>query len=41
MQQLLEIFRRGRVGLHAVFELLGDDDERVRRYRALLQAGMH
>jgi thioredoxin-like negative regulator of GroEL len=49
MLQLLEIARRdrgfrhdaGRVGLHAVFELLGDDDERVRRYRALLQAGMH
>ncbi|MEK7758911.1 MAG: tetratricopeptide repeat protein, partial [Pseudomonadota bacterium] len=49
MQQLLEIARRdrgfrhdaGRAGLHAVFELLGDDDERVLRYRALLQAGMH
>ena len=49
MQQFLEIARRdrgfrhdaGRAGLHAVFELLGDDDERVLRYRALLQAGMH
>lgn len=49
MQQLLEIVRRdrgfrhdaGRAGLHALFELLGDDDERVPRYRALLQAAMH
>ena len=49
MPQLLEIARRdrgfrhdaGRAGLHAVFGLLGDDDERVLRYRALLQAGMH
>lgn len=49
MQQLLEIARRdrnfrhdaGRAGLHALFELLGEDDERVRRYRALLQADMH
>jgi putative thioredoxin len=49
MHQLLEIakcdrrFRNdaGRVGLDALFELLGDDDERVVRYRALLQASMH
>ena len=49
MQQLLEIARRdrgfrhdaGRAGLHAVFGLLGDDDERVLRYRALLQSGLH
>lgn len=49
MQQLLEIAKRdrgfrhdaGRAGLHALFELLGEDDERVSRYRALLQAGMH
>jgi putative thioredoxin len=49
MQQLLEIARldpgyrhdAGRAGLHALFELLGDEDERVLRYRALLQAGMH
>jgi len=49
MQQLLEIaqrdpgFRRdaGRAGLHALFELLGDADERVVRYRALLQSAMH
>jgi len=49
LQQLLEITRRdrgirhdaGRAGLHAVFEILGDDDERVRRYRALLQAELH
>ena len=49
MQQLLEIARRdpsfrhdaGRTGLHALFELLGDEDERVVRYRALLQAAMH
>jgi putative thioredoxin len=45
MQQLLEIAARGRGarrdtgrnGLLALFELLGDDDERVQRYRALLQ----
>jgi putative thioredoxin len=49
MQQLLEIARRdpgfrrdaGRAGLHALFELLGDADERVVRYRALLQSAMH
>ena len=49
MKQLLEIARRdssfrhdaGRTGLLALFELLGDEDERVIRYRALLQAGMH
>jgi putative thioredoxin len=49
MQQLLEIARRdpsfrhdaGRTGLLALFELLGVEDERVIRYRALLQAGMH
>ncbi len=49
MRQLLEIARRdrgfrhdaGRAGLHTLFELLGDDDERVLRYRTLLQAGMH
>jgi putative thioredoxin len=44
MQQLLEIARRdpsfrhdaGRTGLLALFELLGDEDERVIHYRALL-----
>ena len=49
MQQLLEIARRdrgfrrdaGRDGLLALFELLGDGDERVVRYRALLQESMH
>lgn len=49
MQQLLEIAARGqgarrdsgRDGLLALFELLGDDDERVLRYRALLQETMH
>ncbi len=49
MQQLLEIARRdpgfrhdaGRAGLHALFELLGDTDERVVRYRALLHSAMH
>jgi putative thioredoxin len=49
MLQLLEItkhdrgFRHdaGRTGLSALFELLGEDDERVIRYRALLQAAMH
>jgi len=47
MQQLLEIAKRdrefrhdaGRAGLHALFELLGDEDERVVRYRALLAGG--
>ena len=49
MQQLLEVARRdrgfrhdaGHAGLQALFELLGEDDERVLRYRALLQAAMH
>ena len=49
LQQLLEIAVRGsgtrratsRDGLLALFELLGDDDERVVRYRALLQETMH
>lgn len=49
MQQLLEISRRdrrfrrdaGHDGLLALFELLGDDDERVVRYRALLQETLH
>ena len=49
MQQLLEIARRdrgfrhdaGRDGLLALFELLGDNDERVVRYRALLQETLH
>jgi putative thioredoxin len=49
MRQLLEIARRdrgfkddaGRNGLLALFELLGDEDERVTRYRALLQETMH
>jgi thioredoxin-like negative regulator of GroEL len=49
MQQLLEIAKRdrnfrhdaGRAGLYALFELLGGEDERVVRYRALLQAAMH
>jgi len=47
--QLLEIAKRdrgfrhdaGRTGLQALFELLGENDERVLRYRALLQAAMH
>ncbi len=49
MQQLLEIARRdrgfrrgaGHEGLLALFELLGADDERVVRYRALLQESLH
>jgi putative thioredoxin len=49
MQHLLEIARRdrgfrhdaGRNGLLALFELLGDEDERVVRFRALLQETMH
>ncbi|HCU54356.1 MAG TPA: co-chaperone YbbN [Gammaproteobacteria bacterium] len=49
MQQLLEIVRRnrdfrrdaGRQGLLALFELLGDDDEQVVRYRALLNETRH
>ena len=48
MEQLLEIARRdrsfrhdaGRSGLLALFELLGEADERVARYRALLQETM-
>ena len=44
MEQLLEIIRRdgafrdraGFNGLHAIFSLLGENDERVRRYRTLL-----
>jgi hypothetical protein len=30
-----------RNGLLALFELLGDEDDRVLRYRALLQASIH
>jgi putative thioredoxin len=49
MEQLLEIVRRdhnfrdqaGRNGLLAIFSLLGEDDERVRRYRALLDQTLH
>jgi putative thioredoxin len=49
MEQLLEIVRRdhgfrdqaGRNGLLAIFNLLGEDDERVRRYRALLDQTLH
>jgi putative thioredoxin len=49
MEQLLEIARRdhgfrdqaGRNGLRAIFSLLGEDDERVRRYRALLDQTLH
>jgi putative thioredoxin len=49
MQQLLEITSRGsgarhaaaRDGLLALFDMLGDDDELVLRYRALLQETMH
>lgn len=49
MRQLLEIVRRdsafrdqaGRDGLLAVFSLLGEDDERVQRYRAMLKQAMH
>ena len=48
-QQLLEIarcdrgFRRdaGHEGLLALFELLGENDTRVIRYRALLQETLH
>ena len=48
MEQLLEIVRRdrgyrdqaGRDGLLAIFAMLGEDDERVRRYRALLQQAL-
>jgi putative thioredoxin len=49
MQQLLEIAQRnpefrdhvGRNGLLALFQMLGDEDERVRRYRPLLQDSLH
>lgn len=49
MEQLLEIVRRdsgprhqaGRDALLAVFALLGEDDERVHRYRALLNKALH
>lgn len=49
MQQLLEISRRNRsfrqaagpTGLQALFKLLGDEDERVIRYRSFLQETMH
>jgi putative thioredoxin len=49
MEQLLEIVRRdhgfrdqaGRNGLLAIFSLLGEDDEHVRRCRALLDQTLH
>jgi putative thioredoxin len=49
MQQLLEIARRnptfrdhaGRNGLLALFHMLGDGDQRVQRYRGLLQDSMN
>jgi putative thioredoxin len=49
LQHLLEIARRdrsfrhdaGRNGLLALFELLGNEDERVLRYRTALEATMH
>jgi len=49
MKQLLEIVRRdnafrhqaGRDGLLAIFSLLGGNDERVQRYRALLNQVLH
>jgi len=49
MDQLLEIIRRdqgfrdhaARDGLFAIFAMLGETDERVQRYRALLQQAMH
>ena len=49
MDQLLEIVRHeaeyqdhiARNGLSAIFKLLGNDDERVHRYRALLQETLH
>lgn len=49
MDQLLEIIRRddgfrdraGRDGLLAIFAMLGEEDERVQRYRALLQQTAH
>ncbi len=49
MEQLLEIARRdnsfrhqaGRNGLQAIFAMLGEDDTRVQRYRALLHKALH
>jgi putative thioredoxin len=49
MEQLLEIVRRdhafrdqaGRNGLIAIFSLLGENDARVRHYRALLDQALH
>jgi len=49
MQQLYELFRRdrsfrhdaGRDGLLAVFDILGEEDERVVHYRSLLQDSRH
>ena len=49
MQQLLEIVRRdqafrdhaGRNGLLAIFDLLGENDERVQRFRIMLHQAMH
>ena len=49
MMQLLEIIRRdsafhhqaGRDGLLAIFALLGEEDERVHRFRALLNKITH
>ncbi|MBI3778126.1 MAG: tetratricopeptide repeat protein [Gammaproteobacteria bacterium] len=49
MEQLLEIVRRdsgprhqaGRDALLAIFTLLGEDDERVHRYRVLLNKALH
>lgn len=49
MRQLLEIITRGggaareraRHGIEALFEMLGEDDERVARYRALVQETMN
>jgi putative thioredoxin len=48
-EQLLEIVRRdrsfsedaGRKGLIAVFNMLGNEDERVARYRSLLTEALH
>jgi putative thioredoxin len=48
MMQLLEIIRRdnarhqaSRDGLLAIFDLLGENDERVQRYRTLLDKIAH
>lgn len=49
MAQLIEIARRdrtfrddvGRMGLLAIFNILGDDNDLVRHYRSLLQAALH